>query len=250
MAIILAAEAWSSIAARSASQPSFTPDSPYVYDGADVLDSSVVDILTQLNETLESQADGAQLYVVTIDSLPLGQTIEDYSIEQAQRIGAGDSEKDNCVLYTFVENTRQDRLEVEYGLEDRLTDSVCSKILDRAHGYYRDADIKAGVRDLARDVANAIQPGIDGGTSFVPPVRHEFPEKEESILSKIAIGVLALLYLTFCVARAYYRDDLTPSSAYRSHASSSHHSHSSSSHSSSHRSGGGHFGGGGASGGW
>ena len=186
LAIILAATAWSSIAASSASQPSFTPDSPYVYDGADVLDSSIADTLTQLNETLESQAEGAQLYVVTIDSLPLGQTLEDYSIEQAQRIGAGDSEKDNGVLYTFVKNTRQDRLEVGYGLEDRLTDSVCSKILDSAHGYYRDGDIKAGVKDLARDVANVIQPGIDGGTPFVPPVRHEFPEKEESILSKIA----------------------------------------------------------------
>ena len=250
VAIILAAAARSSIAARSASQPTFTPDSPYVYDGADVLDSSVADTLTQLNETLEGQADGAQLYVVTIDSLPPGQTIEDYSIEQAQRIGAGDSEKDNGVLYTFVKNTRQDRLEVGYGLEDRLTDSVCAKILDSAHGYYRDRDIKAGVKDLARDVANVIQPDIDGGTPFAPPVRHEFPEKEESILSKIAIGVLALLYLTFYVARAYYRDDLTPSSAYRSHTSSSHHSHSSSSRHSSHRSSGGHFGGGGASGGW
>ena len=250
VAIILAASAWSSIAARSASQPSFTPDSPYVYDGADVLDCSVADTLTQLNETLESQADGAQLYVVTIDSLPLGQTIEDYSIEQAQRIGAGDSKKDNGVLYTFVKSTRQDRLEVGYGLEDRLTDAVCAKILDGVHSHYRDGDIKAGVRDLARDVANVIQPGIDGDTPFVPPVRHEFPEKEESLLSKIAIGVLALLYLTFYVARAYYRDDLTPSSAYRSHTSSSHHSHSSSSRRSSHRSGGGHFGGGGASGGW
>ena len=222
----------------------------YVYDGADVLDSSIADTLTQLNETLESQAEGAQLYVVTIDSLPLGQTIEDYSIEQAQRIDAGDSEKDNGVLYTFVKNTRQDRLEVGYGLEDRLTDSVCSKILDSAHGYYRDGDIKAGVKDLARDVANVIQPGIDGGTPFVPPVRHEFPEKEESILSKIAIGVLALLYFAFYVARAYYRDDLTPSSAYRSHTSSSQYSHSSSSHRSSHQSGSGRFGGGGASGGW
>lgn len=187
---------------------------------------------------------------MTIDSLPLGQTIEDYSIEQAQRIGAGDSKKDNGVLYTVVENTRQDRLEVGYGLEDRLTDSVCAKILDSAHGYYRNGDIKAGVKDLARDVANVIQPGLDGDTPFVPPVRHEFPEKEESNLSKIAIGVLALLYLTFYVARAYYRGDLTPSNTYRPHTSSPHHSHSSSSHSSSHRSGGGRFGGGGASGGW
>lgn len=123
-AIILAAAMWSSIAAKSASQPSFMPDSPYVYDGADVLDSSVTDTLTELNETLEARAEGAQLYVVTIDSLPLGQTIEDYSIEQARRIGAGDSEKDNGALYTFVKSTRQDRLEVGYGLEDRLTDAT------------------------------------------------------------------------------------------------------------------------------
>lgn len=46
VAIILAAAAWSSNAARAANQPSFTPDSPYVYDGADVLDSSVADTLT------------------------------------------------------------------------------------------------------------------------------------------------------------------------------------------------------------
>lgn len=226
------------------------PDSPYVYDGADVLDSSVTDTLTELNETLEARAEGAQLYVVTVDSLPLGQSIEHYSIEQAQHLGAGDSKKDNGVLYTFVKNTRQDRLEVGYGLEDRLTDSVCSKILDSAHGYYRDGDIKAGVRGLARDVANAIQPGIDGGAPFAPPVRHEFPEKKGSVLSEIAIGALALLYLAFYVARAYYRDDFIPSSANRSHNSSSHHSHSSSSHHSSHRSGGGLFGGGGASGDW
>lgn len=104
----------------------------------------------ELNEKLEAQAEGAQLYIVTIDSLPLGKTIEDYSIEQAERIGAGDSKEDNGVLYTFVKSTHQDRLEVGYGLEDRLTDSVCSKILDSAHGYYRDGDIKAGVKDPAR----------------------------------------------------------------------------------------------------
>lgn len=243
-AIALAAAAWSSIAARSASQPSFTPDSPYVYDGADVLDSSVADTLTQLNETLESQADGAQLYVVTIDSLPLGQTIEDYSIEQAQHIGAGDSEKDNGVLYTFVKNTRQDRLEVGYGLEDRLTDSVCAKILDSAHGYYRDGDIKAGMKDLAWDVANVIQPDID--TYFNDNAQdEEQPDLAATVIAWILfIGIIVLAIAMPNPRNSNYVGD-----------SSSHtdHSHSSSSHRSSHmshRAGGGHFGGGGASGDW
>lgn len=234
-AIALAAAAWSSIAARFASQPSFTPDSPYVYDGADVLDSSVADTLTQLNEMLESHADGAQLYVVTIDSLPPGQTIEDYSIEQAQRIGAGDSEKDNGVLYTFVKSTRKDRLEVGYGLEDRLTDATCAKILDGAHSYYRDGDIKAGVKDLARDVANIIQPDTDIDTYFSDSVQDERqPDLVTSVLARVFfIGIIALAVV------------LPNPRSSNFDASSSHRS----SHT-SHRSGGGHFGGGGASGGW
>lgn len=241
-AIALAAAAWLSIAARSASEPTFTPDSPYVYDGAGVLDSSVVNTLTQLNETLESQADGAQLYVVTIDSLPLGQTIEDYSIEQAQRIGTGDSKKDNGVLYTFVKNTRQDRLEVGYGLEDRLTDAVCAKILDGVHSYYRDGDIKAGVKDLARDVANVIQPDIDIDTYFSDSVQDE---RKPDLVTSVLVWVFFIGIIALAVVLPDPRSSNFDGSSYHSH-----HSHGSSSHRSSHRSGGGHFGGGGASGGW
>lgn len=245
-AIALAGAVWSSIAARSASQPSFTPDSPYVYDGADVLDSSVDKTLTQLNETLESQADGAQLYVVTIDSLPLGQTIEDYSIEQAQRIGAGDSEKDNGALYTFVKNTRQDRLEVGYGLEDRLTDATCAKILDGAHSYYRDGDIKAGIKDLARDVANIIQPDTDIDTYFNDTAQdEEQPDLAATVIAWIlVIGIIVLAIAMPNPRNSNYVGD-SSSRTDRSHSSSSFRSSRS-----SHRSGGGHFGGGGASGGW
>lgn len=237
-----------SIPARTANRPVFTPDSPYVYDGADVLEPSVIDTLTKLNETLETEADGAQLYIITIDSLPLGQSIEDYSIEQAERIGAGDSKKDNGVLYTFVKSTRQDRLEVGYGLEDRLTDSTCAEILDAAHTYYRRGDIGAGVKNLMRDVADIIQPGIGGNFDYAPINR--FPEK--SAMDKLAEGAVYLVAFALIVAWAYYRGAVLPSRTYRSYGSSSR-SHTSSSHrssGSSHRSGGGHFGGGGASGSW
>ena len=241
-----------SIAAGTANQPVFTSDSPYVYDGAHVLDSSVIESLTELNETLEARAGGAQLYIVTIDSLPTGQTIEDYSIEQAERIGSGDAKKDNGVLYTFVKGTRQDRLEVGYGLEDGLTDSTCAEILDAAHAYYRRGDIGAGVKELAGDVASVIQPDIDSDTSFVPPARYEDAVREEGLFDKLAHGAVVLLGLVLIVAWAYYKGAVLPSRPYRSYSSSSRPHTSSSHHSSgsSHRSGGGHFGGGGASGGW
>ena len=240
-ALFLGAAIISSIAAGRADQPTFTEDSPYVYDGAHVLDSSAVDTLTKLNETLEARAEGAQLYIVTIDSLPLGETIEGYSIEQAERIGAGDSKKDNGVLYTLVKGTRQDRLEVGYGLEDMLTDSTCAEILDAAHACYRRGDIGAGVKYLARDVANIIQPGI--GSHFDYAAIDKFPEK--SAMDKLAEGAVYLVAFALIVAWAYYKGTVLPSRPYRPHTSSSHHSSGS-----SHRSGGGHFGGGGASGGW
>lgn len=247
-AMFLGAALIVSIAASKANQPTFTEDSPYVYDGTHVLDSSVVDTLTELNEKLEAQAEGAQLYIVTIDSLPLGETIEDYSIEQAERIGAGDSKEDNGVLYTFVKSTRQDRLEVGYGLEDRLTDSTCAEILDATHTYYRRGDMVAGVKELAGDVASVIQPGI--GSSFDHAAINRFPEK--SAMDKLVEGVVYLVALVLIVAWAYYRGAVLPSRPYRSYGSSSR-PHTSSSHhfsGSSHRAGGGYFGGGGASGGW
>ena len=247
-AIFLAAAFLASIAAGKGDQPTFTEESPYVYDGAHVLDSSVADTLTELNETLEARADGAQLYIVTIDSLPTGQTIEDYSIEQAERIGAGDSKKDNGVLYTFVKGTRQDRLEVGYGLEDRLTDSTCAKILEAAHAYYRRSDIGAGVKELAGGVASVIQPGIS--SSFDHDAINRFPEK--SAMDRLAEGAVYLVALVLIVAWAYYKGAVLPSRPYRPYSSSSRPHTSSSHHSSgsSHRSGGGHFDGGGASGGW
>lgn len=243
VAIIIGIAALSSIAASATNQPTFTPESPYVYDGAEVLDSSVVDTLTRLNETLETQADGAQLYIVTVDSLPLGQTIEDYSIEQAQRIGAGDSKKDNGVLYTFVKSTRQDRLEVGYGLEGRLTDSVCAKILGEAHDCYRNGSIKDGVKDLAQNVANIIQPGTDNDRYFNDSDRDE---KQPDLVTSVLVWTFFIGIIALAVAM--------PNPRYSSYSTGSssrtHRSHGSSPHRSSHRSGGGHFGGGGASGRW
>lgn len=247
-AVFLGTALIASIAAGMADQPTFTEDSPYVYDGAHVLDSSVADALTELNGKLEARAEGAQLYIVTIDSLPPGKTIEGYSIEQAERIGAGDSKKDNGVLYTFVKGTRQDRLEVGYGLEDRLTDSTCAEILEAAHACYRRGDIGAGVKNLVCDVADIIQPGIGG--DYDHTVIDKFPEK--SAMDKLAQGAVCLVAFALIVAWAYCKGAVLPSRTRRPYGSSSrpHTSPSHRSSGSSHRSGGGHFGGGGASGGW
>lgn len=125
---------------------------------------------------------------------------------------------------------------------------ACAEILEAAHAYYRRGDIGAGVKSLARDVADIIQPGI--GSHFDYAVVNKFPEK--SAMDKLAEGAIYLVAFALIVAWAYYRGTVLPSRTYRSHGSPSRPHASSFHHSSgsSHRSGGGHFGGGGASGGW
>lgn len=154
--------------------------------------------------------------------------------------------KRTTAYYTFVKSTHQDRLEVGYGLEDRLTDSVCSKILDSAHGYYRDGDIKAGMKDLARDVANVIQPDTDIDTYFNDNAQdEEQPDLAATVIAWILfIGIIVLAITMPNPRNSNYVGDSS------SRTDCSHSSSSFRSSRSSHRAGGGHFGGGGASGGW
>lgn len=138
--------------ALKAADVTFPSGSPCVSDNAKILDKDVSKAVSDLNAKWEKDADGAQLAVVTVDSLPSGETIEDYSMELAEKVKPGQKGKDNGLLYLIVKSTRQDRLEVGYGLEDKITDSEASDILDGAHVFYKRNDYSGGVNALIYSV--------------------------------------------------------------------------------------------------
>lgn len=99
-----------------------------VVDQAAMLDANARAQISQMLEAHE-QASGEQLVVVTVPDLQ-GSTIEDYGYQLGRAWGIGQKGKDNGALLLVAKDERRVRIEVGYGLEDRLTDAQSSIIIN------------------------------------------------------------------------------------------------------------------------
>lgn len=89
---------------------------------------------------------GVQVAVLTIDSLE-GEVLEDYSHRVASTWKLGRKGVDDGVLFLIAKNDRKMRLEVGYGLEGKLTDAQCRRILDNlVRPRFRGGDFDRGVQ--------------------------------------------------------------------------------------------------------
>lgn len=136
------------------------PPSGYVNDRAGLLSSTTKRQLDQSLRDFE-RSDSTQLVVLTIPSLE-GEVLEDYSLRVAESWGIGQRGKDNGALLLIARDDRKIRIEVGYGLEDRLTDLLTGRIIDQEitprfrKGDY-DAGIVAGMNAMAQAVRGAYQ---------------------------------------------------------------------------------------------
>ncbi|WP_460117352.1 TPM domain-containing protein [Pseudomonas sp. S2_C03] len=100
-----------------------------VVDNAQMIEPSVREQLTQQLAAHES-ATGEQLVVVTIPSLQ-GAEIADFGYQLGRHWGIGQKDKNNGALLIVARDDRKLRIEVGYGLEDRLTDAQSSVIINQ-----------------------------------------------------------------------------------------------------------------------
>ena len=91
--------------AATASLPSL-PSGQCVVDNANVLSSSTVQTITDLNAQLESSCSGAQIGVLTVDYTG-SCTTEEYALQAANAWGIGSSTGNNGVLILLVMETQQ-----------------------------------------------------------------------------------------------------------------------------------------------
>ncbi|MBQ9578630.1 MAG: TPM domain-containing protein [Ottowia sp.] len=134
-----------------------------VNDRAGVLSPEV---RTRLNaELLALQRDtGAQIAVLTIPTLE-GEELADYALRVASSWGMGKKREDNGALLLVAVQDRKLRIEVGYGLEDKLTDLLSSHIIREAiTPAFKRGDYAAGI---AQGVA-AMQEVVRTGR-FTPP---------------------------------------------------------------------------------
>jgi uncharacterized protein len=124
----------------------FPPLTGRVVDQANILSPAARDQIASILAAQE-QKTSDQIVVATLSSLQ-GTAIEDLGYQLGRAWGIGQKGKDNGAILIVVPTARQVRIEVGYGLEDRLTDAMSRRIIDGVIlPHLRQGDFDGGVRD-------------------------------------------------------------------------------------------------------
>jgi uncharacterized protein len=140
------------LAAGSALAAPATPRAQgYVNDTAGLLSPEARGQLERFLADFE-RSDSTQIAILTVPSLD-GEDLEGYAVRIAQSWGIGQKGKDNGALLLVAKAERAVRIEVGYGLEDRLTDLLAGRIVDqeivpRFKAGDFDNGVKAGVQAM------------------------------------------------------------------------------------------------------
>ena len=140
---VVAATLLLALSAVRAAEPEFPPLTGRVVDAADILSAPVREQLTQMLARQQAST-GQQVVVVTLKSLQ-GFTIEEFGYQLGRHWGIGEKGQNNGALLIVAPNERKVRIEVGYGLEDRLTDAESRTIIDQQMlPLFRQGDFSAG----------------------------------------------------------------------------------------------------------
>jgi uncharacterized protein len=185
--------------------PAVTPAIPahpsrYVVDLAGVFDAPTEARLNAMLHDLEAKTT-AQVVVLTLKSLD-GEPIENFSHQTAVQWGIGQKGKDNGVLLTVAVKDHKYRIEVGYGLESTLPDSLVGSI---GRQYlvpnFRQGNYAGGITAAVTEIVNKIAPGkgLGAGTVAARAVRQTAPQK--SAFPGITIILVAVFIILLILIR-------------------------------------------------
>ena len=153
------------------------PANPVV-DLAGIIDDAVETKVNRFLRELEGKTS-AQMAILTVKSLE-GQTIEDFSLAVAHdQWKLGQKGKDNGVLLVVALNPRKYRIEVGYGLEGALPDSLVGGIgREYLVPYFKKGDYSTGIYSATIVIANEIASDAGVKISGMPAVQKTSPIKK------------------------------------------------------------------------
>ncbi len=129
-----------------------------VNDYADILSDAEEQALEQRCRQLRER-NGAQLVVVTLRSLA-GGDIDDFAAKLFERWGVGDADRDDGLMLLVAIEDRKARLEVGYGLEPVLPDSLAGRILEQQlFPAFRQERYAAGLSAAVNRAAEIVERG-------------------------------------------------------------------------------------------
>jgi len=163
---------WLSVFGLSSPSLAITPQPPaapadYVVDLAGIINDDVERRLDERLKDLELKTT-IQMVVLTVTSLD-GASIEDFSIKTVEKWKLGQKGKDNGILLTIALKDRKYRIEVGYGLESVLPDSLVGSIgREQLVPPLRKGDYNAAVMNAATAIIGAITSGQGGAIAEKP----------------------------------------------------------------------------------
>ena len=188
--------------AATASLPSL-PSGQCVVDDANVLSSSTVQTITDLNAQLESSCSGAQIGVLTVDYTG-SCTTEEYALQAANAWGIGSSTGNNGVLILLVMETQQ-YADGDYyiatgdGFRNTTLESQASALAQTMEDDFVRQDYDDAVTTCARNVAQTIADiygvSLSGGNtnngSYNEPA---YDDNSSGGLGDILLGFITILF--------------------------------------------------------
>jgi len=144
----------------------------FVNDFAGVIDSDSAGKIEAVARKVQ-ETTGAEIAVVTIDTVDPYADVDQYSIELAEQWQVGQEGEDNGIIFLMALEERQVRMEVGYGLEGAIPDGRAGEILDEAvlpylsQGEYGKGFL-AGTVEAAREIADEYD--VELGSLDAPPM--------------------------------------------------------------------------------
>jgi len=194
------------LVAFSAAWGQFPEPEGYVNDFAGVLDSSSEQEMEGIITALKRET-GAEIAVVTVESIQPYGSIEEYSVDLAQEWGIGESGKDNGAVILLAMAERKFRIEVGYGLEGIIPDGLAGAIMDESmlpdfqNGYFGTGMLK-GVQAVAGIVAE--DAGVELG-SYDLSESNRYQDNRGGRSSGSALGRLfSILFFLFIFGGRFF----------------------------------------------
>jgi uncharacterized protein len=190
--LLLVALAVSPAAASTPKPPAVPRD--YVVDLAGVMNGNSSARLNALLQELE-QKTSAQVLVLTVQSLD-GQSIEEFALNTKEQWKLGQKGKDNGVLLVVAVQDRKYRIEVGYGLESVLPDSLVGTIgREYLAPYFRKGDYGGGMTAAALAIIQTIAASEGVQITDMPELRQPQRSVQTRPLGKFQSVIMVILFI-------------------------------------------------------
>ncbi|WP_033628326.1 TPM domain-containing protein [Enterococcus faecalis] len=175
----------------------------FVSDNAQILNEEVINNVQKINQELSKTETKPQLMVIAVEQVPENETIESFTNQIGNKLGIGNKLYNNGVIYLVAVKDRQARLEVGYGLEEIIPDSLTDEITDSTvKDFYKLKDFNAGIHIVTTRIKELLTTDTMSKTTSLPKV--SFLQKIWLYLLGIGRSLKPWLIIVFIIVMLYF----------------------------------------------